>query len=126
MMSQIITEIPRLHTAIAEWLACMIFIRILKKKVRGWKLIALSLVMFFVQAVFLMLTGKVNMWLWIPCMTVAVLFMILFIFVCTVGSIYDAIYCGLHAFIIAEFAASLEWQINCFSFMEMSHVYRNI
>lgn len=114
MMSQIITEIPRLHTAIAEWLACMIFIRILKKKVRGWKLIALSLVMFFVQAVFLMLTGKVNMWLWIPCMTVAVLFMILFIFVCTVGSIYDAIYCGLHAFIIAEFAASLEWQINCF------------
>ena len=91
MMSQIITEIPRLHTAIAEWLACMIFIRILKKKVRGWKLIALSLVMFFVQAVFLMLTGKVNMWLWIPCMTVAVLFMILFIFVCTVGSIYDAI-----------------------------------
>lgn len=32
-MGPIITEIPRLHTAIAEWMACMIFIRILKKKI---------------------------------------------------------------------------------------------
>lgn len=113
-MGQIITEIPRLHTAIAEWMACMIFIRILKKKITGWKLIGLSVWMLLIQSAFLMATGKVNMWMWIPCMTVAVLFMILFISVCTVGSVYDAVYCALHAFIIAEFAASLEWQINCF------------
>lgn len=55
-------DIPRLYTAIAEWLACMVYIAQLPLRIRGWKLAGVSVGMLVVQCVFLVCS------LWSPVM----------------------------------------------------------
>ena len=110
MLNQLMPDIPRLYTAIAEWAACMIFIVSLKKRFEWWKTGLIVAGMFVLQAVFLMATGNVAIYFWIPCMVAAVLFMIGFIYLCCDISIWDAGYFGIIAFVMAEFMASFEWQ----------------
>ena len=66
------------------------------------------------QSVFLVATGDLIIYLWIPCMIVAVLLMILMIYGCCDINLTDAAYFGMIAFVVAEFMASVEWQIVCF------------
>lgn len=113
MLNQLMPDIPRLYTAIAEWAACMIFIVSLKKRFEWWKTGLIVAGMFVLQAVFLMATGNVAIYFWIPCMVAAVLFMIGFIYLCCEVNFRDAGYFGVIAFVVAEFMASMEWQIVC-------------
>ena len=107
-------DIPRFYTALAEWLACMIFILPLKKRMKKIQTAAIMAGALLVQGVFLVLTGNLPLYLWIPCMILAVLLMIGFIFgSCDVNRM-DAVYFGMLAFVMAEFLASIEWQIVCF------------
>lgn len=117
-MNNLLPDIPRFYTALAEWAACMIFVLKLKPRISRPMLAVYSVLMLAVQSVFLVVTGDIDLWLWLPCMTMAVCNMILFIRSCIAGSWCDAIYCGLQAFIIAEFAAALQWQIYCFFWTE--------
>lgn len=71
-------------------------------------------VFLIVQSVFLMITGSVKIYFWIPCMIIAVLLMIGFIYGCCEISLRDAGYFGMIAFVAAEFMASIEWQVVCF------------
>lgn len=114
MTDNFMPDIPRIYTAIAEWAACMIFILPLKKRFSLWKTAAVMAVMFAVQSVFLVATGKVSIYFWIPCMIAAVLLMIGFIFFCCEISGMDAAYFGMIAFVVAEFTASAEWQVVCY------------
>lgn len=117
MMEQgivMLPDIPRFYTALAEWAACMTFIFVLKRRITGWKLAVISGMQLLIQSVFLVYTQNIWLWLWLPCMIAAVLLMIGFLYLCLKGSWCDAVYCGLFSFIIAEFAASLEWQLYLF------------
>lgn len=67
-----------------------------------------------IQGVFLVLTGNLPLYLWVPCMILAVLLMIGFIFCSCDVNWMDAVYFGMIAFVMAEFLASIEWQIVCF------------
>lgn len=107
-------DIPRIYTAIAEWLACLLFIIPLKKRFDRFKTVGMMAVSLVLQSVFLVATGGLIIYLWIPCMIVAVMLMILFIYGCCDISITDATYFGMIAFVVAEFMASVEWQIVCF------------
>lgn len=107
-------DIPRIYTAIAEWMACMLFILPVKKRFDNAKTGALMAVFLIVQSVFLMITGSVKIYFWIPCMIIAVLLMIGFIYGCCEISLRDAGYFGMIAFVAAEFMASIEWQVICF------------
>ena len=107
-------DIPRIYTAIAEWMACMLFILSVKKRFDNAKTGALMAVFLIVQSVFLMITGSVKIYFWIPCMIIAVLLMIGFIYGCCEISLRDAGYFGMIAFVAAEFMASIEWQVVCF------------
>ena len=71
-------------------------------------------VFLIVQSAFLMITGSVKIYFWIPCMIIAVLLMIGFIYGCCEISLRDAGYFGMIAFVAAEFMASIEWQVVCF------------
>lgn len=113
-MSGNVPDIPRLYTALAEWGACTIYIMMMRRKLHGWKMVALSAGALIVQILFLTLTGKINIALWIPSMIVAILLMLLyFLLACDVSS-QDSIYCCIRAFVLAEMAASMEWQLYCF------------
>lgn len=113
-MEHIMPDIPRIYTAIAEWMACMLFILPVKKRFDNAKTGALMAVFLIVQSVFLMITGSVKIYFWIPCMIIAVLLMIGFIYGCCDISLRDAGYFGMIAFVAAEFMASIEWQVVCF------------
>lgn len=107
-------DIPRFYTALAEWLACMIFILPLKKRMEKIQTAAIMAGALLIQGVFLVLTGNLPLYLWVPCMILAVLLMIGFIFCSCDVNWMDAVYFGMIAFVMAEFLASIEWQIVCF------------
>lgn len=125
-MMQIFPDIPRVYTALAEWTACMVIITNIKLRFRGWRLAGFSAGMLAVQSAFLVATKDVGIWLWLPCMITAVLLMIGFIYFAIDGNLCDAVYCGLHAFVMAEFAASVEWLLYCFFFLQKNSYWANI
>lgn len=107
-------EIPRLFTALAEWLGCMVFVSILPARFRGWRLGLLLTAGLAVQGAFLYFTGPAPTVLWIPCMLLAAGLMFLLLWAgCDITAMDAAYYCA-HAFALAELAAALEWQLHCF------------
>ena len=104
-------NLPRTHTAIAEWLFAMLYI--LPQKKRFGKLGTLGIsVGYFVLLMALNLLGERQPALWwmvfmISCMVT----MLLFIFTACNISMKRALYYWSQAFLVAEFAASLEWQL---------------
>ena len=113
MMEHLMPDIPRIYTAAAEWMACMLFIVSLKKRFEWWKSLLIMAGMLVLQSVFLVATGNVPIYFWIPCMTAAVSLTVGFIYFCCDVNFQDAGYFGMIAFVVAEFMASLEWQIVC-------------
>lgn len=123
MMEHLMPDIPRIYTAIAEWLACMIFILPFKKRFKPALTAVIMAVMLALQSGFMVVTEDVRLFLWIPCMIVAVILMFFFIFICSSIEAADAAYFVLIAFVVAEFMASLEWQIACFFEVDRTGVW---
>lgn len=113
---------PRIHTAIAEWLACMLFILPRSKRITGWRLYGT----YAGFAVLLIVTNYFNELMngfpWLLLMSACMLEMLLMIRLCCRASIWKAIYLWTHAFMLAEFSASLEWQINCYIIYEVRYL----
>lgn len=112
MNDEVFRHIPRFHTALAEWAACLILILFLKKRFKGWKLVLIIAISLVLQIALQLAAGKLPLAYWVPGMISAVFLMMAFIYISCNISIVSAIYWGIHAFIMAEFVASLEWQIS--------------
>lgn len=115
-MNDILPDIPRIYTALAEWLACMIYISVLKKRLSGWKFYSLTAGVLIIQTVFFVLTKDLSIIFWIPCMMAAIGMMFLFIYTSCNISVIEAGYFSVRAFVAAELVASLEWQVHYFIF----------
>ena len=115
-LQMLLPDIPRIFTAMAEWLACLLCIMEMKRRFIGWKFVSACGLALVIQAVFLELTKGLENVLWILCMMAAVGLMYLFIFCCCEASAKDVGYMCVRAFVVAEFAASLEWQIDCYAY----------
>lgn len=102
---------PRLFTAIAEWGACMIYIMILKKEWKGAKKWGICLSMLLVFMLYQVMAGALHLFFWIPGMCGAVLLMYFFLLKTIKGSWKDVGFCTIRAFVLAEFIASIQWQI---------------
>lgn len=113
-MGQMLPDIPRLFTALAEWLACMVCILEQRQRFARWKVWGMLGLALPVQAVFLVLTKGQSGFLWFFYMAVALFFMYLLIWGCSDCNASDAAYHCIRAFVMAEFAASLEWQLYCY------------
>ena len=50
METEVLGNIPRLYTALADWLACLLYLFFLPKRTAGWRRYA-------IHAVFLLLLG---------------------------------------------------------------------
>ena len=106
-------DIPRLYTALAEWLACTVILAVLPRRFGRAGTGALAVFWLVWQGVFLQLTGGLPLGWWIPCMVAAVASMYLYLFLCCDISPREAGYGCARAFLLAELAASLEWQLHC-------------
>lgn len=113
-----ILDIPRCYTALAEWMACMIFAYQQKPRLSRKQAVCVSTAALLIQCLFLWVTDRLFGFLWIVCMLVAVLFMMLHIFLLSDVSWATAAYSCIRCFMVAEFAASLQWQVHCFLWPE--------
>lgn len=118
-MESVIRDIPRIYTALAEWSACMVAVILLKNRIKGWRLVLISVAALMIQCIFLIATAEFSSdILWLISMFLAVAIMFAFIRVTCKASGMDCIYHCARAFILAEFMASFEWQIYCFFWPE--------
>lgn len=108
-------DIPRICTALAEWGACMVYLYLIKKEKFSQPVFWLiSLLVVTIQMVFLYFTGELPVTFWIPCMILAAGIMYGFLLLEGELSAMAAAYCCARAFLLAEFTASLEWQVFAF------------
>lgn len=106
-----LTEIPRLYTGIAEWAACTIYVLNLKRKLKGPSLAAVMCAACLLQCGVQLAAGTFPKSLWIPGMLLAIgLMQVYFMITCEVTAGSAGYYC-VRSFILAEFTASLEWQL---------------
>ena len=119
-MTNTIPDIPRLYTALAEWLSCMVIVLSLKPNINKKKLCLYSFVYLASLIVFMQLTATVVIWLWIPCMLIAFMSISAFIYLCTRSNYYESIYYAVLAFSTAECIASVEWQLINYTYTNIS------
>ncbi|SFB82657.1 GHKL domain-containing protein [Butyrivibrio sp. YAB3001] len=113
-MENVYYDIPRIYTALAEWLACLTYCLVMRRRIKNEDFILSSILCLIVQSMFLVLTKGLPVFWWIPCMLIAVGFMYAFMaFTCDDSRNVIGYYCA-RAFLLAELAASLEWQLACF------------
>ena len=113
-MDLIYQDIPRIYTALAEWSACLIYLSLVEKRFKKWKVAGISAVALVIQSMELVLTENFPMIFWIPCMILAAGCMYVYLFTAGKLTPLGAGYCCAKAFLLAEFAASLEWQIHTY------------
>ena len=65
-------DIPRLYTALAEWLACLLYLLALRPRFGRVGTVLLGAGWLVGMGAFLQLTGHVPLVWWIPCMMAAV------------------------------------------------------
>lgn len=111
MNISMIPDIPRYYTALAEWLACLVYLSQSPLRLHGWKLGSVCAGMLVVQTAFLEITDKLPLVWWMPSMAGAVGIMLLFLALCCSMNLRNVGYVTIRAFILAEFAAALEWQL---------------
>ena len=59
-------NIPRLYTALADWIACMLCISLFPHRLKGWQLRAVQAFFLAVMCVFLAATGDVPVAWFVP------------------------------------------------------------
>lgn len=111
--TSVLFDLPRMHTAIAQWLFCVIYIIPMRKKRFTRPVRALLCVGFFAVLAVLNLMGEYKeglawtMWFFLCLVVMLAMFMTL-----SIAKLHEAIYHWSQAFVAAEFSASLEWQTN--------------
>ena len=106
-------DIPRLYTALAEVLAALLYAQAMPPRMDKRLCWGITVVWAGLLAVFLQLTGDVPLVWWIPCMTAAIGWIYLYLWGTRAMHLLEAGYSCARAFILAELAASVEWQLHC-------------
>ncbi len=105
-------ETPRLFTALAEWLAVFVYFYIYKRKKTETKVFVLQCVASaIIQVAFQYVAGLLPIGFWIPSMVVAVALMYMHLYIVLDIKPKDCGVITTHAFVLAEFAASLYIQL---------------
>ncbi len=114
MPDTVIPDIPRIYTALSEWLACFVVIAFSIKRFSKVQTAVLYISSIVVFVVFHIIAGILPLGFWVPCMVFAVALMCLFVWLTTKHNFKTACYLGVQAFIVAEFISSVEWWLYYF------------
>lgn len=102
---------PRLYTALAEWGACLIYIIMQKRKLSNKKLAVSVTGMLPLFIAYHQIAGILPLHVWIPGMLGIIFLMYFFLYALCDTTWQDAGFCCVRAFVLAEFTASLQWQL---------------
>lgn len=122
-MNLSILDMPRAYTAIAEWMAVMLFALSFPPRLPRRGYVITSACALAVQTAFLVVTDDISLYLWLPCMMMAVGMMLGWLLLLCDISVKEASYACVRAFILAEFVAAWEWQIHRFFWPEQDPVW---
>ena len=106
-------DIPRLYTALAEVLAVLVYAQAAPPRAAKPVTYAATAGWAAELGVFLQLTGSVPLAWWLPCMVAAIAWLYLYLWGTREMNLLEAGYSCARAFILAELAASVEWQLRC-------------
>ena len=109
----VLPDVPRLYTALAEILAALLYAQARPSRTAKPVYWGITAVWAILLAVFLHLTGHVPLAWWVPCMVTAIAAMYLYLWATRETNLREAGYVCARAFVLAELAASLEWQLHC-------------
>ena len=104
-------DTPRLFTAIAEWLAVFVYFNIYKRRYHGRTFVGQCFCALVIQVLFQLLAGVLPLKVWIISMAGAVGLMYLSLYLVLDIKPKDCGVLPTHAFVLAEFAASLYKQL---------------
>ena len=107
-------DIPRLNTALAEWLACFVCLMSLRRRFGRIRFAVVSAGFLVLQIVFMIVTDGAEGLLWNLCMAAAVILMFLYLQSCASVPLNLAVCSCATAFVVSEFAASFQWQVWCY------------
>jgi len=110
-----IQDTPRLFTAIAEWLAVFVYFNIYKKKRHDKEFAIYCIAIFIILVAFQFIAGLLPLGFWIPTMIGAVGLMYFSLYIVLDIKPRDCAVLTTHAFVLAEFAASLYKQLYVWS-----------
>lgn len=111
MIPDLLPDIPRGFTALAEWSACLVYVLLLRKRLPLRALVpalGLGLVLLWAVQTF---AGTLPITLWTLGMALAVAAMYCVVHGCAEVSPREAGYFTARAFVLAELVASLHWQL---------------
>lgn len=121
-MEVIYQEIPRVYTAVSEWAACMVYVAMFRRHSLK-QLALLGAGALAVQVFYLSATAGAPVALWVPVMLGAILLMYVILLWFSRMRLWAAGYCCVRAFLLAEFTASLEWQLHTWLFQARADVW---
>lgn len=106
-----LSNTPGIYYAFAYWLATVFYVYSLPRRLRGWRFALVLSASLVVQSILLIATDALSVYWFIPSVfsRYVVMYMTL-LFACDVSHIKCGYFC-MRAFILGEFAASLEWQL---------------
>ncbi len=121
----VMPDIPRLYTAISEWIACIMVVTFAGKRFNKIQTGALCVASFIVIVCFHYIAETLPMGFWVPCMICAVASMCLFIWAACKYDVKAACFMGVQAFTVAEFIAAVEWWLYYF-FSTLVPEFKNV
>lgn len=114
MFTVTLENIPRLYTALADWLACLLYMAYLPVRVAGPCRYMVQATFLVGMCAFMEVTGTLPLVWFLPCIAVSALIMYLFLLLCAKSTPTTTAYYCVRAFALGELAASLEWQLYYF------------
>ena len=107
-------DIPRLYTAISEWLGCLVYLLAIGPRISRLRMVAVLLPGLAVLIVVQYWAGTLPIAFWIISMCLAVVCMYAIIMLASGLGALDGAYLLARAFVLAELIASLHWQLDSF------------
>ena len=104
-------DIPRICTGLADWLACLMYLRFLPPRFGGWKRWTLYGASLAVLSAYLIMTDGHSGVLFNLLYAGSVLLMLLFFRIASKSDIYQSVFFCARSVVLAGFAASLIWQL---------------
>ena len=104
-------DTPGIYYALAYWISASVFIALNRKRLKGWRLYALSALFLITISSIMLATAGVDGWRFLLTMYAVFMILLLYVFIAAEMPWRKALYFTLRAFILGEFAASFEWQM---------------
>lgn len=111
MIAQTLPDIPRAWTALAEWAACLVYVLALARTGHAVRRTVTLTAALPLLVLLQLLLGTLPLSLWIPGMVLGVVAMFAVIRAAGGSDTVEAGYFTARAFVLAEFTASLHWQL---------------